>query len=124
MPSLSLHRPLAGLLALAFATSLFAHGQFWDFLGSTQVSEHQDHGRIQILRSDRFFRTILLRVSEEAIFFDRFVVYFENGSSQVIVVGGRIAKGENFVINLSGEGAVLKSVELWYYKEPWGKNPR
>jgi hypothetical protein len=116
---------LAGLLALAFATSLFARGQFWDFLGYTQVDSSQDHGRVRITRHDLSFRTIQLRVSGEAIFFDRLVVRFEDGTSQEFVVSDRISpEGKNYVIDLRGEGRVLESVELWYYKEAWGHNPR
>jgi len=117
-------RPVAGLLALAFATSLFAHGQFWDFLGYTQVDRSQDHGRIQITRRDLLFRTIQLRVNGEAIFFDRLVVHFANGISQEFVISGRISpEGRNYVIELPGERRPIESVELWYYKEPWGHNP-
>ena len=118
-------RPFLGLFALAFAVSMSAHGQFWDFLGSTQVNKNQDHGRIQITRSDRLVRTILVRVSGEAIFFDRLVIHFENGASQVIIISDRISpESGNCLIHLPGERRPLKSVELWYYKEPWGKNPR
>ena len=117
-------RTVAILLALAFATSLFAHGLFWDFLGYTQVDRSQDHGRIQITRRNRLFRTIQLRVSGEAIFFDRLVVHFANGTSQESIVSGRISpEGRNYIIDLSGERADLESVELWYYKEPWEHNP-
>jgi hypothetical protein len=117
-------RPLVGLLALAFATSLFAHGQSWDFLGYTHVDRSQDHGRIQITRRDRLFRTIQLRVSGKAIFFDRLVVYFANGTSQEFVISGRISpEGRNYVIELPGERRPIESVELWYYKEPWENNP-
>lgn len=117
-------RPFAGLLALVFATTLLAHGQFWDFLGCAQVDRSQDHGRIQITRRDRLFRTIQLRVSGEAIFFDRLVVHFANGASKEFVVSGRISPaGRNYVIDLSGEHTALESVELWYYKEPWEHNP-
>jgi hypothetical protein len=117
-------RSAAILLALAFATSLFAHGLFWDFLGYTQVDRGQDHGRIQITRHDRLFRTIQLRVSGEAIFFDRLVVHFANGTSQEFIVSGRISpEGSNYVIDLSGERTALESVDLWYYKEPWAHNP-
>src|SRR5579863_2985701 len=80
--------PIAWLLALG--TALHARGQFWDFLGSTQVDGSQDRGRIQIVRHDRVFRTIQLRVSGEAIFFDRLVVHFSDGTSQDSVVSGRI----------------------------------
>ena len=117
-------RLLVALLALAFATSLFAHGQFWDFLGSTQVDRRQDHGRIPITRRDRLFRNIQLRVSGEAVFFDRLVVHFANGTSQEFVVSGRISpEGSNYVMDLSGEPTALESVELWYYKESWAHNP-
>jgi len=119
-------RLLAAPLALIFATSLFARGQFWDFLGCTQVSESQDHGRIQIARRDRlFFRTIQLRVSGKAIFFDRFVVHFDNGTSEVLPVSERISpETGNYVFDLPGGPRALESVELWYYKEPWGQNPQ
>ena len=115
---------IAGLLAFAFATSLSASGQFWDFLGYTQVDSSQDHGRIQITRRDVHFRTIQLRVSGEAIFFDRLVIHFDDGTSQKLIVSDRISPGgRNYVIDLLGERS-LETVELWYYKEAWGHKPR
>jgi hypothetical protein len=115
---------IAGLLALVCATSLFARGQFWDFLGYTQVDSSQDHGRILITRHDVHSRTIQLRVSGEAIFFDRLVVHFDDGTFQELIVSDRILPGtRNYAINLLGERS-LESVELWYYKESWGHNPR
>jgi hypothetical protein len=113
---------IAGLLALAFATSVFARGQFWDFLGYTQVDSSQDYGWIQITRHDVHFRTIQLRVSGEAIFFDRLIVHFDDGTSQELMVSDRISPGgRNYV--LLGDRS-LESVELWYYKEPRDHNPR
>lgn len=118
-------RPLAGLLALAFATSLFARGHVWDFLGYTQVDGSRNHDKIQIARRDRLFCTIQLRVRGDAIFFDRLVIHFDNGTSHELVVSDRISpEGEYYVIELPGERRVLESVELWYYKEPWGHKPR
>ena len=119
---LKLSRPtLAGLLVLALATSGFARGQFWDFLGCTQVDSSRDHGWIQITRRDVHSRTIQLRVSGEAIFFDRLVVHFVDGTSQEIVVSDRILPGtRNFVLLRERS---LESIELWYYKETWGHTP-
>ena len=115
---------IAALLALAFATSLSARGQFWDFLGYAQVDCSQDHGRIQITRRDVHFRTIQLRVSGDAVFFDRLVVHFEDGTSQELMVSDRISPGgRDYVIDLLGERS-LESVELWYYKEPRVHNLR
>jgi hypothetical protein len=116
--------PIAALLALAFATSLSARGRFWDFLGYTQVDCSQDHGRIQITRRDVHFRTIQLRVSGDAVFFDRLVVHFDDGTTQELMVSDRISPGgRDYVIDLLGERS-LESVELWYYKEPRVHNPR
>jgi hypothetical protein len=113
------------LLVLTLATSSFGRGQFWDFLGYTQVDGGHDHGRIQIVRRDRLFRTIQLRVSGEAMFLDRVVMHFGNGTSQELIVSQRISPGgKDYVIELPGERRTLESVELWYYKEPWGHNPR
>lgn len=116
---------LALLLPLALAPGLLARGQFWDFLGYTQVDSGQDHSKIQIVRRDRPFRTIQVRVRGEAIFFDRLIVHFGNGTSQQFVVSGRISpEGKEYVIELPGERRALESVELWYYKEAWGHTPR
>jgi hypothetical protein len=118
-----LRHTIAALLALAFAMSLPARGQFWDFLGYTQIDRSQDHGRIQITRRDVPFRAIQLRVSGEALFFDRLVIHFEDGSSQELVISDRILPGgSNYVIDLRGERSP-ETVELWYYKEPWRQNP-
>ena len=119
----SLHA-IVGLLAFALATSLFARGQFWDFLGYTEVDSSQNHSRIQITRRDVHFCTIQLRVSGDPIFFDRLVVHFDDGTSQELMVSERISPGgRNYVIELRGERTV-ETVELWYYKEAWAHNPR
>ena len=116
---------IVGLLALAFATPLLALGQFWDFLGYTQVDGGQDHGRIQVTRRSGLFHTIQLRVSGDAIFFDRLIVHFSDGTSKEFVVSGRISpEGKYYVMDLPGEDRLLESVELRYYKEVWGHIPR
>jgi hypothetical protein len=114
--------PIAWLLALALATPAHASGQFWNFLGSAEVDGHRDHGSIQIVRRDRVFRTIQLRVNGAAIFFDRLVLHFRDGSSQENVVSGRLLGG-TYVIELPGE-RVLESVDLWYFNEPWIHTPK
>jgi hypothetical protein len=121
----NLLHPIVAFLALALATSVFARGQFWDFLGCVQVDGAQDHGKIQITRRNGLFHTIQLRVSGEAIFFDRLIVHFSNGTFEEFAVSGRIStEGKNYLIDLPGEGHALESVELLYYKEAWGHNTR
>jgi len=114
---------IAWLLSLALAASLQARGQFWNFLGSAEVDGSRDHGRIQIVRHDRVFHTVQMRVSGEAIFFDRLVVHFSDGTSQESVISGRLLGGSNYIIELPGE-RTLESLELWYFKEPWAHTPK
>jgi hypothetical protein len=114
---------IAGFLALTFAASLSAQGQFWDFLGHTQVDLSQNHATIPITRHGLHFRTIQLRVSGEPVFFDRLVIHFSDGASQELMVAGRISPGaKNYIIELPGE-RFLDNVEFWYYKEPRDHNP-
>lgn len=113
---------ITGFLVLSFATSLLARGQFWDFLGDTQVDSSRDHGWIQITRRNVHSRTIQLRVSGEAIFFDRLVVHFVDGTAQELVISDRIVPGtRNFVLL---HERCLESIELLYYRETWGHTPR
>jgi hypothetical protein len=124
MPKRRIAWLLACLLAFASALAGPARGQVWDFLGDTQIDGTRDHGRIQVTRRNGVFHAIQLRVSD-AIFFDRVVVHFGDGTSEELAVGGRIwPGGKNRVIGFSGELRVVESVELWYYKEPWEHSPK
>lgn len=116
---------LACFLVVACAISLPAQGQVWDFLGVTQIDGTRDHDKIQVTRRNGFFHAIQLRVGGDAIFFDRIVVHFGDGSSEVLAVQGRIwPDGRNHIIGFSGERRVVESVEVWYYKEAWEHSPR
>jgi hypothetical protein len=121
------YRPVvatAVLVTLIFATALHARGRVWNFLGSTKVDWKRDHGRIEIASSDGHFRMIQLRVSGDAVFFDRFVVNFGNATSQNLDVGGRILKdGGEYVVEFPDNGRVIESVDFWYYKEQWAHIP-
>ena len=118
-------RLLACFLAVASAISLPAQGQVWDFLGVTQIDGTRDHEKIQVTRRDGVFHAIQLRVTGDAIFFDRVVVHFGDGTSEALSVQGRIwPEGRNHIIDFSGQRRVVESVELWYYKEAWEHSPR
>jgi len=111
---------------LGFAGTIFlpARGQVWDFLGDKQIDGTRDHDRIQVTRRNGTFHALQLRVSD-AIFFDRVVVHFGDGTSEELALRGRIwPGGENHIIGLFGERRRVESVELWYYKEPWKRQPR
>lgn len=113
------------LLVFACTIPLHARGQVWNFLGDRQIDGTRDHDRIQVTRRNGVFHAIQLRVSGDAIFFDRIVIHFGDGTSEQLAVQDRIwPGGRNHTIDLSGERRVVESVELWYYQEPWGHNPR
>jgi hypothetical protein len=112
------------LLGLASVLSLPAQAQIWDFLGHTKIDSARDHDLIHVTRRNGAFHTIQLRVSGDAIFFDRVVVHFADGTSEESAIRDRVwPGGRNRVIGLSGERRAVESVELWYYREPWGHNP-
>jgi len=113
------------LLALTACPCLLASGQFWDFLGHTQIDGSQDHMKIRIVRPELLYRTVQMRVTDEAIFLDRLVLHFDGKGFQQVTVNGRISPSEkSYMIELPQEGRALESVELWYYKEPWGHTPK
>jgi hypothetical protein len=116
--------PVLAFLALALDTSLYARGLVWDFLGDTHIDGAQDHNRIRVGLRQGPFRAVQLRVSEP-IFIQRVVVYYANGTSEVLAIDNRVSsEGRTQVIALTGEGRVLESVELWYFKEHWEHRPR
>jgi hypothetical protein len=117
--------PIAGLMTLFFASYVVARGQVWDFLGCAQLDARLDHGKVEISRRDCLFRTIQLRITGDAIFFDHVLLHFDNGTDQNVAIGRRISSEEReYVINLPGEGRVLESVEFFYFKELWQHIPR
>ena len=118
-------RPLACFLAVASTICLPAQGQVWDFLGIRQIDATRDHDQIQVTRRNGVFQALQLRVSGDAIFFDRVVIHFGDGTSEALAVQGRIwPEGRNHIIGFSGERRVVESVEVWYYKEAWEHSPR
>src|SRR5215472_6679903 len=124
MPRKRIARLLACLVVFAGTICLPAQGQVWDFMGDAQINRTRDHEKIQVTRHNAVFQAIQLRVSGDAVFFDRLVVLFGDGTSEEMTVQGRIwPGGKNRIIGLSGERRIV-SVELWYYKEPWEHKPR
>jgi hypothetical protein len=81
------------------------------------IDARLDHGKVEISRRDCLFRTIQLRITGDAIFFDHVLLHFDNGTDQNVVIGRRISSEEReYVINLPGEGRVLESVEFFISK--------
>lgn len=120
----SISRVFAWFLVISSIISLPAHALTWNFLGNKKIDGTRDHEKLEIRRHTGAFRAIQLRVTGEAIFFDRIVVHFEDGKSEELAVGSRIGPdGSAKVIALSGESRAVESVELWYYTERWESNP-
>ncbi len=116
---------LALCLAQALGTSLSARGIVWDFLGDTHIDGVRDHEKIQVNRRDGPFCALQLRVSGDAIFFQRVVAYYSNGASEEKLIDGRISpEGSTILMNLTGGHRTLEGVEVWYFKQPWEHRPR
>ena len=115
---------IAVLLVFAVTVPVYGEGVVWRFLGDTHIDGARDHDKIQVGEQGTF-RAVQLRVSGDPIFCQRVVVNFGNGTSKELAIGGRISsEGKANIIDLTGEPRALKSVELWYFKEPWAHYPR
>lgn len=94
----------------------------WEHLGEAHVDGGRDHDNIVVTAYRGSFRGIQLRVSENAIEFQRVVIHYGNRSSQPVPIRGRIrAGGSTRVIDLPGDRRVIQSVELWYGRANWGR---
>jgi hypothetical protein len=108
---------------LAFSTSLYA--QRWDYLGDAHVDGGQDHDSIHVGSHEGRFRAIQLRVSGGAVYFERVIVHFNNGSHEELIIRDHIPSGgATRAIDLPGERRVIESVELWYGKDRWEHRPK
>ena len=116
---------LAGwFFTLSFLNPIPSTAQTWDFLGHARIDATQDHQQIRVTRRGGLFSSIQLRVSGDAVFFDRVIVHFKNGTSQALPICDRIsAASKNNILDFYGEHRSVESVELWYFQERWEHNP-
>ena len=113
------------LLVFGLGVSLHAQERRADFLGEAHVDGAQDHDVIHVGRHDGRFRAIQLRVSGGAIYFERVLVHFGNGTTEELVIRDRIpSEGRTRAIDLPGERRIIESVELWYSKGQWEHRPK
>jgi hypothetical protein len=114
----------AFLLAATLSTSLYARGLMWSFLADAYIDAAHDHDKIPVNARHDPFRAVQLRVSGDAVFLQRVVVRYSNGTSEELAIGRRILPEGAQIMDLTGESRVLESVELWYFQEPWEHHPR
>jgi hypothetical protein len=123
-----------GLLATTFAaTSGYAHAQQGYpgppppyppqemyhgpeiYLGHAHVDGLNDHDDIKVGRYAGRYHSIILRVSYAPIQFDRVVIHYGDGASEVLPVRADIGVGgSSHWIQLPGGERVIRSLELWY----------
>ena len=108
------------MLAL-FAVALMAyaapaHAERWSYLGQAHVDGVRDHDNIEIGRAAGRYHALQIRVANAPIEFDRIVVHYGNGQSEVLHVRQKIRPGSTTrAIPLAGN-RVVSSLELWYGK--------
>jgi len=85
------------------------------YLGHAHVDGPVDHDDIQVGRYAGRFHSIVLRVNNAPIQFDRVVIHYGNRTSQVLPVREAIGPGQSSRwIQLPGGERVIRSLELWY----------
>lgn len=111
-------------LALCSGTPLYCHGLLWRFLGEARIRAGQDHEKIQLAGQQGAFRAVQLRASGDDFFCQRLVMNYVDGSSEELAIGGRIsAEGGDRIIDFNGGAHALRSIEFWYFREPWEHPP-
>ena len=120
---------LLSLLMLVLSVSVAAsaqrrdrdRGERWERLGQSRPDGRRDHDLVRVFARGGF-RAIQLRVSGGAIEFQRVVVHFENGADTEVEVRDRVRSGGTTrAIDLPGDQRRVRSVEIWYGKEGWGR---
>lgn len=96
-------------------------GDRWEYLGQSNVDGRRDHDTIRV-NARGAFRAIQLQVQGGEIEFQRVVVHFENGADTDVPVRDRIqAGGRTRSIDLPGDQRRIRSIEIWYSKDNWGR---
>lgn|GEM_PF-2436074 len=92
----------------------------WEYLGESNVDGRFDHDRIEVGRYEGRFRALQLRVENAPIYFQRVVVHYENGTSEVLHFRNRIpAGGQTRVFDLRGYHRAIDHVEIFYSRGSW-----
>ena len=87
----------------------------WDLLGVRVVKFTSDRDAIPVTNNKGIYRAIKLRVFNGNIKIYRFVVFFDDGSSQEFPVNHVIKKGAvTGVRELKGNTRAINRIELWY----------
>lgn len=93
----------------------------WEYLGQSNVDGRRDHDTIRV-NARGAFRSIQLEVRGGEIEFQRIVIHFENGADTDVAIRDRIqANSRTRAIDLPGDQRRIRSVEIWYGKDNWGR---
>jgi len=85
------------------------------YLGHAHVDGLNDHDDIKVGRYAGRYHSINLRVSYAPIQFDRVVIHYGDGASEVLPVRADIpVGGSSHWLQLPGGERVIRSLELWY----------
>lgn len=114
-------RRLPALLAGLFLVSSTALAG-WRVLGSRTVDRQGDRDEIAVTATRGDFRGIKLGVTGAAIEFREVHVIYGNGQPDKLDVRQTIPPGgETRVVDLQGNGRVIRKIVFWYRTEGLGK---
>jgi hypothetical protein len=120
---------IAVIFLLSVTAAIYGQGRGrgparWERLGSARVNGNMDHDRIPVGVQDGMFRMIQLRVRGGAVEFMRVVVHYADGAPEEVVVRERVPDGGTTrPIDLQGNRRYIRSVELWYGRAGWRRQP-
>ena len=87
----------------------------WELLGVRVIPFTSDRDVIPVTNNRGIYRSVKLRVFNGNIKIYRFVVFFDDGSSQDFPVNHVIKKGEvTRARELTGNTKAINRIELWY----------
>ena len=96
-------------------TAIHAEGQDWELLGERQVNRQADHDVIRVGARDGRFRTIQLRVRDNAVHLMDLRVNFANGTTYDVPVRSLLRAGASTrAIDLPGDLRVIRNVRMTY----------
>ena len=117
-------RAVSSLSLLAFVVASTVNAEHWVYLENAHFDQQKAHKTIHVGTADGSFHKIQLRVNGGAVFFERVVVHFADGTQEELAMNDRVRSGgKTRKLDLPGGNRVLDSVELWYSKEKPGQNP-
>lgn len=114
---------LLSIITLLTTTEALAQPGNWVKLGSRKVNYTLDRDEIAVGRISGTFSKLMFEVNGGGINMHKVVVVYGNGSRDELELKHDFGRGENTrVIDLRGNGRVIRSISFWYDTKNYSGN--